>query len=361
MAKQTVGIGTSANDGTGDSIRSGGDKINDNFTEVYNALGNGTTIAANTGTLVSNTYIIASYQSNTQITTRLNTYAQVANVGALAALGNTNLAIADRAQVANVVTLAALANTNSAIAKRAEVANVASLAALGNTNSRIALLNTNLTGTNTAVRLLINDRAQVANVAALAQLGNTNSSIATQATRINLVNTNLTGTNTAIRLLVSDRAQVANVFSVFSSGKSYSTVPNYGAAVTYDISANGSSAYIVSNMGFGKGGAAFNNPELTVRNESTIAFDLNGLGGAHPFNIRSGSSGTNNFSNTLIHVATDGTISTGASAQNKTSGVLYWQIPHDIVSSGRDSYQYYCLSHASNMKANVNIKDTGAI
>ena len=42
MAKQTVGIGTSANDGTGDSIRSGGDKINDNFTDVYNALGKAT-------------------------------------------------------------------------------------------------------------------------------------------------------------------------------------------------------------------------------------------------------------------------------------------------------------------------------
>ena len=45
MAKQSVGIGTSANDGTGDSIRTGGDKINDNFTELFNALGDGTTIA----------------------------------------------------------------------------------------------------------------------------------------------------------------------------------------------------------------------------------------------------------------------------------------------------------------------------
>jgi len=133
------------------------------------------------------------------------------------------------------------------------------------------------------------------------------------------------------------------------------------STVTYDISSNGSSAYIVSNMGFGKGGAAFNNPELTVRNESTIAFDLNGLAGAHPFNIRSGNSGTDNFSNTLIHVATDGTISTGASAQGKTSGVLYWQIPHDIVSSGRDSYTYVCSSHSGAMYGNVNIKDTGAI
>tara|TARA_R110001592_G_scaffold238626_4_gene498420 strand:- start:3525 stop:4466 length:942 start_codon:yes stop_codon:yes gene_type:complete len=313
MAKQTIGIGTSANDGTGDSVRAGGDKVNDNFTEVYNALGNGTTIAANTGTLVSNAYAVATYAANTALTAKFNTFALVANVAALAALANTNSAIAKRAEVANVVTLAALANTNSSIATKAAVANVAGLAALGNTNSGVALLNTNLVAT-----------------------------------------------NTAIRLLVSDRSQVANVFSIFSSGKSYSTVPNYGAAVTYDISANGSNAYIVSNMGFGKGGAAFNNPELTVRNETTIAFDLNGLGGSHPFAIRSGDSGSSVFSNTLIHVATSGTITTGASAQGKAEGVLYWQIPHDIVSSGRNSYTYYCQSHAA-MKGNVNIKDTGAI
>ena len=36
MAKQTIGIGTTANDGTGDPIRTGGDKINDNFTDLYN-------------------------------------------------------------------------------------------------------------------------------------------------------------------------------------------------------------------------------------------------------------------------------------------------------------------------------------
>jgi len=290
MAKQSIGLGTTANDGTGDTIRAGGDKVNDNFTELYNALGDGTTIAANTGTLVSNAYAIATYQSNTALTSRFNLYAKVANVASLAALANTNSAIADRAQVANVVSLAALANTNS---------------------------------------------------------------------RLALINTNLTGTNTSLRTLISDRTQVSNTFSVLYSGKSYSTVPNYGAAVTYDVSANGSSAYIISNMGFGKGGAAFNNPELTVRNETTIAFDLNGLAGAHPFAIRSGSSG-GLFSNTLIHVATDGTISTGASAQGKNTGVLYWQIPHDIVSSGRDSYQYYCQSHSA-MAGNVNIKDTGAI
>ena len=44
MAKQTVGIGSSANDGTGDTLRAGADKINDNFNEVYAAIGDGTTL-----------------------------------------------------------------------------------------------------------------------------------------------------------------------------------------------------------------------------------------------------------------------------------------------------------------------------
>ena len=44
MAKQSLGLGSSANDGTGDTLRAGGDKINDNFDEIYNALGNGSTL-----------------------------------------------------------------------------------------------------------------------------------------------------------------------------------------------------------------------------------------------------------------------------------------------------------------------------
>lgn len=39
MARQTISIGASANDGTGDSLRVGGDKVNDNFIELYDYLG----------------------------------------------------------------------------------------------------------------------------------------------------------------------------------------------------------------------------------------------------------------------------------------------------------------------------------
>ena len=35
MAKQVIGIGTAANDGSGDPLRTAGDKINDNFNELY--------------------------------------------------------------------------------------------------------------------------------------------------------------------------------------------------------------------------------------------------------------------------------------------------------------------------------------
>jgi hypothetical protein len=35
MAKQVIGIGSAANDGSGDPLRTAFDKINDNFTEVY--------------------------------------------------------------------------------------------------------------------------------------------------------------------------------------------------------------------------------------------------------------------------------------------------------------------------------------
>jgi len=60
MSKQLINIGTVANDGTGSSLRDGGDLINDNFNEIYSAIGNGTTIqfdisgATNGQTLIYN-------------------------------------------------------------------------------------------------------------------------------------------------------------------------------------------------------------------------------------------------------------------------------------------------------------------
>ena len=51
MAKQTINIGSSANDGTGSSLRAGGDLINDNFNEIYTAIGDGSTLSSGFVTL----------------------------------------------------------------------------------------------------------------------------------------------------------------------------------------------------------------------------------------------------------------------------------------------------------------------
>ena len=138
MAKQTINIGTVANDGTGDSVRAGGDKINDNFNEIYTALGDGSSL----NDIVTNT----TFQST---------------------LANTNTYIAATA----LADRQALANTNAYIGavETREAAHTANtLSHLANTNLAIGNLNTNLTATNTAIRTLVNDRVQVANAAVLA-------------------------------------------------------------------------------------------------------------------------------------------------------------------------------------------------
>ena len=45
MAINLINRGSVANDGTGDNLRAGAEKVNANFTEIYTAIGDGTTIS----------------------------------------------------------------------------------------------------------------------------------------------------------------------------------------------------------------------------------------------------------------------------------------------------------------------------
>ena len=77
MAYQEIGLGTSAADGTGDTIRAGGDKINDNFVELYTLLGTGTALSSGisaTATVVTLTAptisgVVGGTQTSATITT----------------------------------------------------------------------------------------------------------------------------------------------------------------------------------------------------------------------------------------------------------------------------------------------------
>ena len=77
MAYQSIGIGTTADDGTGDTLRIGADKVNDNFVELYTLLGNGTSLTSGvsaTSTVLSLSApnisgVVAGTQTSATITT----------------------------------------------------------------------------------------------------------------------------------------------------------------------------------------------------------------------------------------------------------------------------------------------------
>ena len=119
------------------------------------------------------------------------------------------------------------------------------------------------------------------------------------------------------------------------------------ATSVHVMTPNGSSAYRSDIHG------TTDNPSLYVNAGETIAFDLTGVTASHPFEIRSDASTA--YGTGLIHIATDGTRTTGSSAQGKTSGTLYWKVPGSI--SG--TYKYICTAHAS-MIGDIVIADPSA-
>jgi hypothetical protein len=100
------------------------------------------------------------------------------------------------------------------------------------------------------------------------------------------------------------------------------------------VTASGSSAYLFDQY-------TGNNPTIYATSGTTIAFDLGaGALSSHPFLIRFSGA---NYDTGLTHVTSAGVVTTGSSAQGKTSGTLYWKIPADI--SG--TYGYLCSSHGT--------------
>jgi len=81
MALQSLGVGTNANDGSGDTLKAGGAKINDNFVEIYTLIGDGSGLCTGvsaTGSVLSLTApnisgVVAGTQTSATITTLATT------------------------------------------------------------------------------------------------------------------------------------------------------------------------------------------------------------------------------------------------------------------------------------------------
>ena len=79
MTRQNINIGSTANDGTGDPLRTAFDKINDNFVELYGSDNDINTLDAN---LNVNNFSITTGVTNGNITITLNGTGNI-NLGAL--------------------------------------------------------------------------------------------------------------------------------------------------------------------------------------------------------------------------------------------------------------------------------------
>ena len=65
MAFQLLGIGSSANDGTGDTLRVGGDKINDNLIELYAKINGVSTGSISNGTALTSDNVVLRQTTDT--------------------------------------------------------------------------------------------------------------------------------------------------------------------------------------------------------------------------------------------------------------------------------------------------------
>lgn len=188
------------------------------------------------------------------------------------------------------------------------------------------------------------------------------SDLSTAATKLDFVGAGVTASGTGATKTITIAGGSGETLTVEDEGSALSTTATtmdfVGKTITasgsgaektidvrstttiLDVTANGSSAYRFSSH-YG----TEDNPTLYTKQGQTIAFNLSGLAGSHPFvlqNISGAYSSGNRISDGLTHVASDGTVTTGLSAQGKTNGVLYWDVPHDSA-----TMYYVCSSHGA--------------
>ena len=155
------------------------------------------------------------------------------------------------------------------------------------------------------------------------------------------------GTDTVT--ITSTVSSGATTFAALTDNASATIDQIYLPAITrLDVTFNGITAYRFDQYG------STDDPTIYAINGTTIAFNLAGVSASHPFLIQDNTGA--NYNTGLIHVTTTGTVTTGSSAQGKTSGTLYWKIPDSI--SG--SYRYQCSNHPG-MIGTISIKNFSSI
>ena len=145
MAKQTIGIGTTANDGTGDPLRDAFDKVNDNFDEVYSAF----TFASNNATVANNVLIgnsTVNSVSNSTTVSISNSTSEVTTTSGSILVGNSTVnSIANSSTIVVSNSTSSIAVSEGTIAVGNSTVNTTANSSLVNATSVTVNSNTGLT------------------------------------------------------------------------------------------------------------------------------------------------------------------------------------------------------------------------
>ena len=296
MAKQTLNIGTLANDGTGDTLRDGGDKIQDNFNELYTALG-GDTVKIAIGSPTANQ--ILKYNAGT-----------------------------------SVFEPSSDANDNTTYSVSAETSG--SDASIRLTGSDASTDNVNLIS-GTGINI---DRTDADNITINNTVTNTTYATSIQSVTAGSKELRLSGSNS-----VNDDITITegNGIELTSSNDAQLTITSVSLQL-FNFTAGDGNNYTVSGSGLLTAGE--NDPQLFVYRGHTYRFRHTIAGNSHPLEIVEFGTST--------APAADYISSTNATRNLAvTNDIITFTIPMNAATG--NTYQYRCTSHAANMLGTITV------
>lgn len=278
MAKQTINRGTNANDGTGDNLRTGANKINVNFDEIYTAIGDGSTVDG-TVKFADDSSTVSTISANGETLRVLGGTAITTSIS-----GNDLTINADTSSLLSASGTATITNKtidltdNTVTGTFAEFNTAVSDATLVDTASSQALTNKDLTGAgNTFPTLSIKDDASTIDAVSLGQTltfegGSgitttvtdnkvtfaTDGSIVTETSTDTLTNKTISGASNTLTNIPA--ANVTGAFDNTSAGSkirfNFAGTSNFPSETTYEgmfaYDTTGNEAYVADSGGWTK-------------------------------------------------------------------------------------------------------------
>jgi hypothetical protein len=322
MAFQGIVTGSAPNDNTGDTLLAGGIKINSNFTELYNLLGNGSTLAVgvvtNTGDASGVTGITTLIQGGNNISVTTN--AGISTISYTGAANTSNIN-ANTVNVSGIVTATSFNGSGASLTGVLTALNLDGADGSGLTGVVTTLTGADGSGLTGVVTTLTG--ADASGVTGITTLISAGSNITVETTAgITTITSSAGGGSTAN---VSTNTLVVTGVSTVGvvTGATYFGDASDITSGKWTLGAVGSSHYQFTGPG---GLNATADPVIYLARGQSYEF-VNNMG-AHPFEIRESNGGS--------------AFSTGVTNNAVSNGTLRFDVPY----SAPNSLYYQCTSHA---------------